>query len=430
MERDGKEVGMKKRFYLLFLVTLLAGCGVDWFPAVIGPATLTSIAVTPAAPSIVVGATQQFTATGTYSDSSTKDLTSTATWASSTQTFATITATGGLATAVAAGTTTITATSGTVSGTTQLTVTTAVVTPVVVRTISTFAGSSGAQGLTDGTGNAAQFDTPIGITSDGTNLYVADSANSVIRKIVIATAEVTTMAITPALSKPTAITTDGVNLYVTDTNSIFKVVILTGVSTQVAPLATFNAPEGITISGTSLYVANTGNNNILKIDPTSGTVTIIAGSGTVGSADNTNGLLATFSGPTGITSDGTNLYVTDTANSTIRKIVIPTVVGSSGAVTTIAGSVDLGPGTADGTGTAAQFDSPTGITVDANVPPTSLFVTDTNNGTVREIVIATNAVTTISKNTSGTLVTNGIVAKGTDLYVTDSSNFDILKLTK
>ncbi len=78
-------------------------------------ASLTSIAVTPANPSIVKGATQQFTALGTFSDASTADLTSSVTWVSSNQGMATISnAVGshGVATAVVAGTTTITATQG------------------------------------------------------------------------------------------------------------------------------------------------------------------------------------------------------------------------------------------------------------------------------------------------------------------------------
>ena len=77
---------------------------------VIGPPpTLTSISVTPTSASIEEGQTQQFTATGTFSDSSTADLTSSATWASSNEPVATIDASG-LATGVSAGTSNITAT--------------------------------------------------------------------------------------------------------------------------------------------------------------------------------------------------------------------------------------------------------------------------------------------------------------------------------
>ena len=76
--------------------------------------TLKSIAVTPASPSIITGSMQQFTATGTHSDNSTKNITGSVTWKSSNTAFATIGATTGLATAVAAGTTQITATQGSI----------------------------------------------------------------------------------------------------------------------------------------------------------------------------------------------------------------------------------------------------------------------------------------------------------------------------
>ncbi|HKO49007.1 MAG TPA: Ig-like domain-containing protein, partial [Polyangiaceae bacterium] len=88
-------------------------------------ATLVSIGVTPATPSVAKGLTQQFTAMGTYTDASTQNLTSTATWASSDTTKATISnASGsqGLASTAAVGTTSISATFGSVSGSTTLTV--------------------------------------------------------------------------------------------------------------------------------------------------------------------------------------------------------------------------------------------------------------------------------------------------------------------
>ncbi len=86
--------------------------------------TLSSIAVTPANPTITAGGTQQFTATGTFSDNSTQNLTNTATWSSTNTAAATISASG-LATGVGVGQTTIKATSGTVNGSTNLTVTSA-----------------------------------------------------------------------------------------------------------------------------------------------------------------------------------------------------------------------------------------------------------------------------------------------------------------
>jgi uncharacterized protein YjdB len=89
---------------------------------VTGSPILVSIAVTPVNPSIAVGGHQQFTATGTYSDGSHQDLTTTATWSSSSPAVATINTTG-LATGISAGSTTITATYGSIHGSTGLTVT-------------------------------------------------------------------------------------------------------------------------------------------------------------------------------------------------------------------------------------------------------------------------------------------------------------------
>jgi hypothetical protein len=96
-----------------------------------GSASLVSIAVTPANPSIAKGASQQFTATGTYSDSSTQNLTSSVTW-SSTNTAAATISSAGLATAAGTGTTTISATSGSISGSTTLTVTAPVLVSIAV----------------------------------------------------------------------------------------------------------------------------------------------------------------------------------------------------------------------------------------------------------------------------------------------------------
>ncbi len=93
--------------------------------------TLTSIAVTPANPSITKGGTEQFTATGSYSNSTTANITSQVTWASGMTSAATITS-GGLATGVGPGTSSITATLGSVSGKTTLTVTAPILTSIAV----------------------------------------------------------------------------------------------------------------------------------------------------------------------------------------------------------------------------------------------------------------------------------------------------------
>jgi len=117
---------------------------------------------------------------------------------------------------------------------------------------------------------------------------------------------------------------------------------------------------------------------------TSGAVTTLAGTGSSGSANGT-GTSASFNSPTGITTDGTNLYVAENGNHLIRKIVI-----STGVVTTVAGTGSSG--SANGTGTSASFDTPYGITTDG----TNLYVADSFNHLIRQIGIDNRSVTTLA----------------------------------
>ncbi len=114
-------------------------------------ATLVSIAVTPANPSIVNGTTRQFTATGTYSNGSTQNVTTSVTWSSSNTGIAMISnsaGTKGLAASVAAGSTTIRATLGSISGSTALTVTTATLVSIAVTPANPSIATGGTQQFT------------------------------------------------------------------------------------------------------------------------------------------------------------------------------------------------------------------------------------------------------------------------------------------
>ncbi len=316
--------------------------------------------------------------------------------------------------------------------------------------VTTLAGS-GTAGFTNGTGTSASFNSPGGITTDGTNLYVADTRNLAIREIVIATGQVTTLAgsgtagftngtgTSASFNSPGGITTDGTNLYVADTRNlaIREIVIATGQVTTLAgsgtagftngsgTLASFNLPNGITTDRTNLYVTDSGNNAIRKIVIATGQVTTLAGSGTAGFT-NGSGTSASFNSPNGITMSGTNLYVADSGNNAIREIAIAT-----GQVTTLAGSGTAG--FTNGAGTLASFNLPSGITTDG----TNLYVADSDNNAIREIVIPTGEVTTlVGSGTAG--FTNGtgtsasfnspvgititISTSETNLYVTDNSN--------
>jgi trimeric autotransporter adhesin len=133
-------------FTTVSMLVLAAGCH-GFF---VNP-TLTSLAVTPSTASLIVGQAQQLTATGTYGDGGTKDLTGSATWTTSDATVATVSA-GGKVTAASSitnppGTATITATSGSVVGTSSITVNTGVLTAIVIS-VSPNATPAAGSGLT------------------------------------------------------------------------------------------------------------------------------------------------------------------------------------------------------------------------------------------------------------------------------------------
>mgnify|MGYP001168092468 CR=1 FL=1 len=251
---------------------------------------------------------------------------------------------------------------------------------VVISTtaVSKLAGKYGG-GVADGAYNVGSFFYPNGVTTDGTNVYVAMGS---IRKIVISTKVTSTLI--SGLADVLGITTDGTNLYITDKGDhiVEKVVISSLQRSTIAGTgssgsndnatgtsASFNQPRGIITDGTNLYVADYANHKIRKIVISTGAVSTLAGSGTAGSADNTDGALATFNNPAGITTDGTNLYVTEYTGRKIRKIVI-----SSGVVTTIAGSGSQGSLDRN-TGTSATFRGPWGITTDG----TYLYVAESSH---------------------------------------------------
>ena len=274
---------------------------------------------------------------------------------------------------------------------------------IATGVVSTLAGTAGKKGGHDGIGSAARFNRPFGMTTDGKNLYVTDSNNHTVRQIDIDTGTVTTLAgkvgevgYVDGKGKrarffiPEGITVYGNNLYVSDTHnhSIRKISLNNHIVSTMAGLsgapgffddigsnARFSYPKGITTDGHFLYVADFGNNQIRKIAIKGAEVHTL--SGTV--ANETNGEeqteVARFNYPSGITTDGRNLYVADTVNRLIRKIVI-----SSGEVTTIAGAEEKEE-SVDGVGTDAHFRDPVGITTDGY----SLFVTDSTDHIVRKI---------------------------------------------
>jgi sugar lactone lactonase YvrE len=333
------------------------------------------------------------------------------------------------------------------------------ITPTLVNGVTQWA-------VTTLAGKAAQFNNPDGIAVDGGgNVYVADEYNDLIRKIT-AGGVVTTLAgirspsggntsTSGTFQFPTGVSVDGAgNVYVADSgDDVIRMVSPTGAVTTVAgtygemgsadgtgTAALFDNPEGIVVAGSGiLYVGDGGggNSTIRSITP-AGVVSTVAGVSRQGpnttgwgSVDGT-GSGAKFGNPDNVAVDGAgNVYVADTENDTIRKITPAAVV------TTLAGSAGQG-GSADGTGSAALFASPSGIAVDGSG---NLYVTDQYNDTVREV--APGGVVTTIAGTAGMAGTSdgtgasarfhgpvGVAVDGLgNLYVADTGNSTVRKIT-
>jgi sugar lactone lactonase YvrE len=271
-------------------------------------------------------------------------------------------------------------------------------------TVTLFAGSPGSLGSRDnGTGGAALFFQPAGIAINGaTNLFVSDYFNHTIRMItpggVVSTvaglpgsagsADGTSSAARFLAPQGLAVNSAGL-IYIADSgNNAIRAITAGGVVSTLAgapsggsvdgptTISRFYSPQSVAADGSgSLYIADARNSTIRKLTQ-DGSVTVLAGSpGVFGSADGI-GTNALFASPQALALDGAgNIFVSDTANHTIRKIT------SAGTVTTVAGAAGI-PGNADGFGTDAHFYAPTGIGLDnAN----NIYVADTWNHTIRKI---------------------------------------------
>lgn len=189
-----------------------------------------------------------------------------------------------------------------------------------------------------------------------------------------------------------------------------------GSANGIGPAATFFQPNGIAVDPAgNLYVADQNNNLIRKITP-AGLVSTFAGSGVAGSADGT-GTAASFNFPTGIAIDGAgNVYVSDMISGLIRKIT------PSGVVSTLAGS-GLRQAV-NGTGKAASFSNPVGLAVDASG---NVFVADQGASQIRKITPAGVVTTFYSGN--GINPYGLTLDKAGNIYVTDLTSNDIIKIT-
>ncbi|PKV50334.1 NHL repeat-containing protein [Aquimarina sp. MAR_2010_214] len=224
----------------------------------------------------------------------------------------------------------------------------------------------------------------------------------------------------------------GVRINVTDVPETLTVTVSTfaggspGYADGIGTAARFGLPSrGAVDSHGNLFITDATNNRIRKITP-AGVVTTFAG-GSQGYADGT-GSNAKFNYPYGVAIDASdNLYVVDYNNNRIRKIT------PAGVVTTFAGD---SPGSANGTGTSAQFYLPRGIAIDTSG---NLYVSDYGNNRIRKITPA-RVVTTLAGGNQGYADGTGfgakfhlpsgiVVANNGDIYVSDSGNNRIRKVT-
>ena len=325
---------------------------------------------------------------------------------------------------------------------------------------TTFAGLP--PGSTDGTGSAARFNSPSGVAVDSAgNTYVADTVNSTIRKITPA-GVVTTFAglagstgsangtgSAARFNGPVAVTIDSIgNIFVADTNNhtIRKITPARVVSTfaglagndgsanGTGSTARLSFPSALAVdSANNIYVADTGNSTIRKITPARLVSTFAGLAGSTGSANGT-GSTARFSFPSALAVDSANnIYVADTHNSTIRKITPARLVSTFAG---LAGSI----GSANGTGSAARFNFPSGVAVD-RAGTGNIYVGDTGNFTIRQITPA-GVVTTLAGSPGMTGGTDGAgsaarfenlegmaVDSAGNIYVADTDPSTIRKIT-
>jgi len=310
--------------------------------------------------------------------------------------------------------------------------------------VMTLAGKAGVVGTNDGTGIDARFWRPWGVAvaNDGT-VYVIDERHARLRKVTQSGVVTTFAGQQGEFIHPIAVTVDSVNnAYVLDANfcSVLKVSpagvvsvfagAYCGAQDGTGSGAAFYYPRGITIDGSdNLYV--TDNSTIRKVTPGAVVTTLAGLAGSTGSADGT-GSAARFNGSEGIDVDvNGNLYVADKISNTIRKVT------PAGVVTTLAGSAGT-TGSADGTGSAARFNGPMGVAVDASG---NVYVGDSDNFAIRKITSG-GVVTTFAGAPGGFGTTDGTgeaarfqypygvaAAGGGTAYVADTFNHTIRKIT-
>ncbi len=265
---------------------------------------------------------------------------------------------------------------------------------------------SGKSGFKDGDFESAQFFTPQGMTFDEVNqvLYVADTGNHALRRVDLKRRVVETIAGTGIQSR---------NIRPHCGNNALETAL--------------NSPWDLVKVGDYLYIAIAGSHQIWKMDLARGTIGTFAGIGAEGCFD---GELfeSVFAQPSGIISDGEELYIADSESSTIRSVGL----GESARVRTICGSGDLyGFGDKDGIGDV-RLQHCLGVEYSQN----HLWVADTYNHKIKLVNLQTGSCQTVLGDGNAGLHNgkgknarffepSGLSVFGTKLYVADTNNHAI-----
>lgn len=254
------------------------------------------------------------------------------------------------------------------------------------------------QNNTTGSGNGActllgaTFNSPGGVAIDSgdDNLYIADSANHLIRKVTL----------TSTGDCDTASTVAG-------TGS-------TGSADGTGTAAAFSTPQSLVISPNdiNLFVTDRDNHTIRQIVISSGVVTTIAGSAGVSATTNGDGTASRFSFPTRLTIDstGTNLYIVQPGSANIRQMNLGSTTVSTLTITGVA------------------FSQPSGIWIDPT--DTNLFVTDQSaTDLLNQVVISTGVSSTILAGSASLNNPTAVFVShdGTTVWLTDTSDHEVLK---
>src|ERR1017187_2259079 len=283
--------------------------------------------------------------------------------------------------------------------------------------INSIAGDSYPSYLGDtGLAVTAELHSPEDVAVDSSgNVYIADSANAVIREITASTGIINYIA-------GNVSTTTGPTIgYSGD-----------GAAANLAGLVT---PFALALdSSGDIFLAENGDSRIRKID-SKGNISTIAGTGTAGfGGDGSAGSKALLGFPTGVAVDSSgNVYIADSLNLRIRKLA------SGGNISTVAGNGNYSYSGDSGQATSAQLNTPQAVAVDSSG---NLYIADTVNNVVRKVT-AGGVISTIAGNGTAGSAGDGSAAIGAQLnhpqgiavdanggvYISDTQNARVRKIT-